>query len=65
MLQTIARVKHWFMEEHWTEDLDEDQWGAVRKLEENWKAFQRGSHKPYPSKSRGNGKSEEEWESEG
>jgi len=45
MLRTIAEVKGWAVEDgEWDDDVDEPQWGAVRRLEENWKAFKRGNH---------------------
>lgn len=61
MLRTIAEVKGWTVEDgEWNDDVDEPQWGAVRRLEENWKAFKRGNHllpkKPQKTK---------EWDSEG
>jgi len=48
MLRTIAEVKGWTLEEDWLygeNDTDGEKWGTVRRLEENWKAFQRGGHK--------------------
>jgi Tat protein secretion system quality control protein TatD with DNase activity len=41
MIQSIAAVKGWHVEEEWIENLAESDWGAVRKLEENWFAFKR------------------------
>jgi len=41
MLRTIAEIKGWRVEDEWEDDLEESQWGAVRKLHENWKRFQR------------------------
>lgn len=55
ILQTIAEVKGWNVEEEWKETLIESEWGAVRKLEANWKAFVAGNHvRPVhiPSKNR-------------
>jgi hypothetical protein len=44
MLKTVAEIKGWHLEEQWEDNVEEAQWGAVRKLEENWKSFQRGNH---------------------
>lgn len=52
MLSTIAEVKGWHIETSWEDDLPVDEWGAVRKLEENWKTFQRGGHPPIRKKDR-------------
>lgn len=41
MIQSIAAVKGWHIEEEWMDNLEETDWGAVRKLEENWCAFRR------------------------
>ncbi|KAH9858333.1 TatD DNase family Scn1 [Lenzites betulinus] len=48
MLQTIAAAKGWRVEDAWDDsyaDAPETEWGAVRRLEENWKLFERGEHK--------------------
>jgi hypothetical protein len=39
ILNLVARVKGWLVEEAWVEDLDKDEWGVVRRIEANWKAF--------------------------
>ncbi|KAJ7361456.1 hypothetical protein DFH08DRAFT_844228 [Mycena albidolilacea] len=39
ILNLMARVKGWPVEEAWVEDLDKDEWGVVRRIEANWKAF--------------------------
>ncbi|KAJ7361459.1 TatD DNase family Scn1 [Mycena albidolilacea] len=39
ILNLVARVKGWPVEEGWVEDLDKDQWGVVRRIEANWKTF--------------------------
>ncbi|KAL4246331.1 Metallo-dependent Hydrolase/TatD-type [Abortiporus biennis] len=48
MLRIIAEVHRWKIEDNWMyshDDADrEDDWGAVRRLEENWKRFQQGGH---------------------
>jgi hypothetical protein len=41
IVQAIAAVKGWRVEEKWVDNLDESDWGAVRRLEENWFAFRR------------------------
>ena len=47
MIRTIAEVKGWPIEEAWdVEPGPKDSWGVVRRLENNWSAFQQGSHKP-------------------
>ena len=46
-------------------DRDEDQgtrWGAVRRLEENWKLFERGGHRPYAKRRQRRDRAIEEWE---
>ncbi|KAF8215927.1 hypothetical protein K438DRAFT_1901689 [Mycena galopus ATCC 62051] len=39
ILQLVARVKGWSVERGWEDELDKDEWGVVRRIEENWKAF--------------------------
>jgi len=39
MIKTVADVRGWSLEKEWTDDLDESNWGTVRKLEKNWFAF--------------------------
>ena len=57
MLNTISGIKGWPIEQEWVDDEDaggvdtgpkipEREWGAVRRLEENWKAFVKGGHRP-------------------
>ena len=57
MLHTVAEVKGWSIEQEWIDDEDvdgagmepnipESKWGAVRRLEANWKAFLKGGHRP-------------------
>ncbi|KAI0964243.1 hypothetical protein AcW1_001106 [Taiwanofungus camphoratus] len=49
MLHTVAEVKGWRVESSGEEveaSAESAEWGAVRRLEENWKAFERGGHKP-------------------
>ena len=41
MIQSIAAIKGWRVEEDWIDNLAESDWGAIRKLEENWFAFRR------------------------
>jgi len=59
MLNTVSGVKGWPIEQEWADDDDEDvdganarpkipesEWGAVRRLEANWRAFVKGGHRP-------------------
>jgi len=41
MVHSIASIKGWHVEEEWIEDLLEINWGAVRRLEQNWFSFKR------------------------
>lgn len=45
ILKLVADVKGWPIEEEWVDELDKDQWGVVRRLEANWKAFRDGEKK--------------------
>ena len=45
MLQTIADVKGWSIEDTWIDNLEKEKWGTVRKLEENWQRFRGRSDK--------------------
>ena len=62
MLLAVAEVKGWRVEDAWDADAPEDQWGAVRRLEENWKAFERGGHKAYVKRKQRRDRAIEEWE---
>ena len=62
MLRTVADVKGWHVEDTWDADVAEAEWGAVRRLEENWKAFERGAHKPYVRRKLRRDRAIEEWE---
>jgi Tat protein secretion system quality control protein TatD with DNase activity len=47
MINIVAQVKGWTVEEEWDEVGGEvDRWGVVRRLEANWKAFERGGSIP-------------------
>jgi hypothetical protein len=49
MLNTVSEIKGWPIEQEWVDDGDripESEWGAVRRLEANWKAFLKGGHRP-------------------
>ena len=57
MLNTVSEIKGWTIEQEWIDDEDVDgvstgpkiserEWGAVRRLEANWKAFLKGGHRP-------------------
>lgn len=64
MVGHIAEVRGWRVEEEtWTSDTDAqrddgapsahgDDWGVVRRLEANWRAFQIGGHKSPAGKPR-------------
>ncbi|KAK7063991.1 Dnase family scn1 [Favolaschia claudopus] len=40
IVKLVAQVKQWPIEEEWIDGtLPEDQWGAIRRLEANWKSF--------------------------
>ncbi|KAJ7675331.1 hypothetical protein B0H17DRAFT_1081002 [Mycena rosella] len=42
MLNVVARAKGWHVEEEWLDDVAASDWGIVRRLEANWKAFRDG-----------------------
>ena len=47
MVLRIAEVKGWRVErEEWVEDdeVGEEEWGVVRRLERNWRLFRDGGH---------------------
>ena len=44
MLRIVAETKGWPLEETWDEEVDIVSWGAVRKLEDNWRRFCAGNH---------------------
>jgi len=47
MLKTVSEIKGWPIEQEWIDDrIPENEWGAVRRLEANWKAFVKGGHRP-------------------
>ena len=46
MLRTVAEVKNWRLEGNWEEVVEEDEWGAVRRLERNFDIFREGNHPP-------------------
>lgn len=48
MLKTVSEIKGWPIEQEWIDDenqIPENEWGAVRRLEANWKAFVKGGHR--------------------
>ena len=51
MIRIIAEVKGWDIETEWLDELEEDKWGVVHKLEQNWLRFKRGHH-PMPPKNK-------------
>ena len=70
MLRGIAAAKGWRVEDAW-DDADaaasapEAAWGAVRRLEENWRLFERGGHRERGGrKRRARDRAIEEWEEE-
>ncbi|KAI0828973.1 hypothetical protein BC628DRAFT_1315822 [Trametes gibbosa] len=65
MLQTIANAKGWRVEDAWDDsyaNAPEAEWGAVRRLEENWRLFQRGEHKEQVRRKARRDRAIEEWE---
>lgn len=55
MVLTVADVKGWHVEDDWDDGWDgdeetKDDWGVVRRLEANWKAFVKGGHSPIVAK---------------
>lgn len=44
MVKTISEVKGWPIEDRWEDDLPEERWGVVRRLERNFNLFKCGSH---------------------
>ncbi|KAF9454177.1 Metallo-dependent hydrolase [Macrolepiota fuliginosa MF-IS2] len=50
MLEHVAEIKKWEIETTWVDFLDEENWGAVRRLEQNWFKFRGGNHTPPTSK---------------
>ena len=70
MLRTVAAAKGWRVETAWDHpedeaEEDESMWGAVRRLEENWRAFVRGGHKPRVRRREQRDRAIEEWEAAG
>ena len=45
MIRIIAEVKGWDIETEWLDELEEDKWGVVRRLERNWLGFKQGHHR--------------------
>ncbi|TCD64062.1 hypothetical protein EIP91_004570 [Steccherinum ochraceum] len=66
MLCTVAEVKGWSVEEQWDDEAPDDRetWGAVRRLEENWKRFEKGGHLPAGKKPSKRQMQLEDWEEE-
>ena len=44
MLCLVADAYGWQVEKSWESNIPEEIYGAVRRLEENWKAFSKGEH---------------------
>ncbi|KAI9056986.1 TatD DNase family Scn1 [Trametes sanguinea] len=63
MLRTVAEVKGWRVEDSWDEELEsEEAWGAVRRLEENWRSFVKGEHQERTKRREKRDRAIEEWE---
>ena len=52
MVQLLAEVRGWPIEQEWVEEVEPEARGVVRRLEDNWKRFRKGSHRPPESKRR-------------
>ena len=66
MIRTIAEVKVWPVEDIWEkEEPDEEKRGVVRRLEDNWKRFEKAGHKPLRKRPNRRQMQLEEWEDEG
>ncbi|KAH7886043.1 hypothetical protein F5I97DRAFT_1195195 [Phlebopus sp. FC_14] len=48
ILLTIAEIRGWPVESTWEDVPREEDWGAVRRLEKNWKEFCDGHHRDLP-----------------
>lgn len=44
MVLVVAEIKGWDVETTWVDDLRMEDWGVVRRLERNWREFQKGNH---------------------
>jgi len=44
MVRTVAEIKGWPVEMIWSDNLQEGEWGVVRRLEDNWHKFLAGNH---------------------
>jgi Tat protein secretion system quality control protein TatD with DNase activity len=45
IIQIIAEVKGWQLEEEWQDEIEDiSAWGVVRRLEDNWRIFRAGCH---------------------
>ena len=46
MVKLIAEIRDWPIETEWVNEdkLPDSEWGAVRRLERNWKVFKNGDH---------------------
>jgi len=44
MVCTVAEVRGWIVESSWEDNLQESEWGVVRRLEENWRLFREAKH---------------------
>src|ERR1700761_6517119 len=49
MLEIISNIRGWPLETKWDgEEPPEAEWGVVRRLERNWKRFEKGDHPEAP-----------------
>ena len=61
MLKIVAEVKGWAIEDDWNDDIPESEWGVVRRLEANWKAFVAAKHVRPNQTSGRNRRFEQDW----
>ncbi|KAJ8084578.1 Cut9-interacting protein scn1 [Marasmius tenuissimus] len=67
MLRIVADVKGWSLETEWLDEVnesDEAEWGVVRRLEKNWRAFKAGNHAPVGTLSRKEKREMQDWMSD-
>jgi len=66
MIKIIADIKGWPVESEWVEDeaeLEEKDWGVVRRLEKNWFKFKNGNH-PFKEKRNRKSRKQHDYHSE-
>ncbi|EAU92538.1 TatD DNase family Scn1 [Coprinopsis cinerea okayama7 len=52
IIQLIAEVKGWSIEQEWDENVPWEERGVVRRLKDNWERFKKGGHRVPESKRR-------------